>query len=128
MTVPGQTPDGMGHTLFIVDDHPAFRRAARRTFSAGGFKVVGEAAGVQAALKALHSLKPCVVLLDVHLPDGNGFQIAEWLRGQDDPPVVVMTSDGDAADLEDLALRSGARAFVEKTRLTAASLAAALAA
>jgi DNA-binding NarL/FixJ family response regulator len=114
-------------TVFIVDDHPAFRRAARRALSAGGFEVVGEAGGVEDARAALNGLKPRVVLLDVHLPDGNGFEIAEWLRSQDDPPFVVMTSDGDAEDLEELALTSGARAFIEKTRLTARSLSAALA-
>jgi DNA-binding NarL/FixJ family response regulator len=114
-------------TLFIVDDHPAFRRAARRTLSAGGFDVVGEADGVRTARLALGNLKPRVVLVDVNLPDGKGFEIAEWLRGQDDPPVIIMTSDGDAEDLEDLALRSGARAFVEKARLTARTLSAAVA-
>jgi two-component system response regulator EvgA len=114
-------------TLFIVDDHPAFRRAARRALSAGGFDIVGEAAGVQDARAALDGLKPSVVLLDVHLPDGDGFEIAKWLRGREDPPVVVMTSDGETEDLEELALRSGARAFIEKTALTARSLFAAVA-
>lgn len=114
-------------TLLIVDDHPAFRRAARRTLSAGGFDVIGEAAGVQSARDVLRQLKPSVVLLDIHLPDGNGFEIAEWLRGQDDPPVVVMTSDGDPEDLEELALRSGARAFIAKSRLDSGTLAAAVA-
>jgi DNA-binding NarL/FixJ family response regulator len=113
-------------TLFIVDDHPAFRRAARRTLTAGGFDVVGEADGVQTARLALGTIKPRVVLVDVNLPDGKGFEIAEWLRAQEDPPVIVMTSDGDAEDLADLALRSGARAFVEKTRLTARTLTAAV--
>jgi DNA-binding NarL/FixJ family response regulator len=124
----GHTEDSM--TLFIVDDHPAFRRAVRRTLTAGGFDVVGEAAGVQAArdaLDGLDALKPRVVLLDVNLPDGDGFEIAEWLRGQENPPMVVMTSDGEAEDLEELALRSGALAFVEKARLTARTLSAALA-
>lgn len=121
----GQSEDVL--TLFIVDDHPAFRRAARRALSAGGFDVVGEAGGVEDARAALDGLKPRVVLLDVHLPDGNGFEIAEWLRGQDDPPVVVMTSDGEAEDLEELAITSGARAFIEKARLTARTLSAAVA-
>ena len=114
-------------TLFIVDDHPAFRRAARRTLSAAGFDIVGEADGVQTARDALGSLEPRIVLLDVNLPDGKGFEIAEWLRGRDNPPVIIMTSDGEAEDFEELALRSGARAFVEKARLTAQTLSAALA-
>ena len=120
----GQTEKAM--TLFIVDDHPAFRRAARRTLSAGGFDVIGEADAVQSALAALADLDPSVVLVDVNLPDGKGFEIAEWLRARKNPPVVVMTSDGDAEDLEDLALKAGARAFVEKARLTARTLTAAL--
>jgi DNA-binding NarL/FixJ family response regulator len=125
MTLPaGHTGPAM--TLFIVDDHPAFRRAARRTFSAAGFDVIGEADAVQSAREALEGLDPNVALIDVNLPDGKGFEIAEWLRGRENPPIVVMTSDGEAEDLEDLALRSGARAFVEKARLTASALLAAL--
>lgn len=118
----------MSPTLLIVDDHPAFRRAARRTLSAGGFDVIGEADGVAAARDALHRLKPRVVLLDVNLGDGNGFEVAEWLRDQEDPPVIVMTSDGEREDLEGPALRSGASAFIEKTSLTASALTAVLAA
>ncbi len=113
-------------TLFIVDDHPAFRRAVRRTLNAGGFDVVGEADGVQTARDALDGLDPTVVLVDVNLPDGKGFEIVEWLRDRENPPVIVMTSDGEAEDLEELALRSGARAFVEKAQLTANSLSAAV--
>src|SRR3954464_15638223 len=85
----GQTDEVL--TLFIVDDHPAFRRAARRTLSAGGFDVVGEADGVETARDALDGLHPRVVLIDVNLPDGKGFEIAEWLRGRENPPVVIMT-------------------------------------
>ncbi len=117
----------MGPTLLIVDDHPAFRRAVRRTLSAGGFDVIGEADGVQTALAAVGRLKPGIVLVDVHLGDGNGFEIAETLRGQDDPPVIVMTSDGEREDLEEPALRSGALAFIEKAALTARALSAVLA-
>src|SRR3954451_9679109 len=107
----------MSPTLLIVDDHPAFRRAARRTLSAGGFEVIGEADGVAAARAELDRLKPGVVLLDVNLGDGNGFEVAEWLRTQEDPPVIVMTSDGEREDLEGPALRSGAQAFIEKAAL-----------
>ncbi len=116
----------MSQTLLIVDDHPAFRRAARRTLSAGGYDVIGEADGVAAARAALNELKPGVVLLDVHLGDGMGFEIAEWLSEQEDPPQIVMISDGEREDLEGPALRSGALAFIEKTRLTAGTLTAAL--
>lgn len=116
----------MAPTLLIVDDHPAFRRAARRTLSAGGFDVIGEADGVASARDILATVRPGVVLLDVNLGDGNGFEVAEWLRTQDDPPVIVMTSDGEREDLEAPALKSGALAFTEKAALTAAALTAVL--
>ena len=121
---PGQKGEVL--TLFIIDDHAAFRRAARRALTAGGFDVVGEADGVRNARIALDTLKPRVVLVDVNLPDGKGFEIAEWLHRRENPPLIVMTSDGEAEDLEELALRSGARAFVEKAGLTARVLTAAL--
>ena len=103
-------------TLFIVDDHPAFRRAARRTLSAGGFDVVGEADGVQTARAALDGLDPGVVLLDVNLPDGNGFEALSALR--QDPtyaelPIIMVTVRGEAHDIA-RGLSLGADGYVTK--------------
>ena len=71
----------MAATVLIVDDHPGFRAAARRLLELEGYVVVGEAADGMTALDAVHELRPEVVLLDVQLPDIDGFEVAERLSG-----------------------------------------------
>ena len=66
----------MAQTVLIVDDHPSFRATARRLLQAEGFEVVGEAENGAEALRKAGELHPEVVLLDVQLPDLNGFEVA----------------------------------------------------
>jgi DNA-binding NarL/FixJ family response regulator len=112
-------------TLLIVDDHASFRAAARAALEER-FSVVGEAADGVQALALARRLAPDVVLLDVQLPDADGFAVAAELAAQDHPPVVVLTSSRDRRDLEPLLRQSAAQAFVEKERLSADALAALL--
>jgi DNA-binding NarL/FixJ family response regulator len=90
------------------------------------FTVVGEAAEGLAGVDLARELQPDVVLLDVHLPDVDGFAVARQLAREDHPPAVVLTSSRDRSDLEALLRQSPARAFVEKERLSADLLAALL--
>src|SRR5947209_12938757 len=64
----------MGKTVLIVDDHPSFRASARRMLEADGYEVVGEADSGAAALSWVNRLRPELVLLDVRLPDLDGFE------------------------------------------------------
>jgi CheY-like chemotaxis protein len=111
-------------TVLIVDDHPRFRGFARRLLEAGGFTVVGEAEDGASALAAVAELRPELVLLDVMLPDTDGFAVAERLAGNGDAPVVVLTSSREAADFGQRLERSRARGFVHKDDLSAIALAA----
>ncbi len=88
--------------------------------------MVGEAPDGQAGLDAARSLRPAVVLLDVQLPDLDGFEVALRLTGDDDPPAVVMTSSRDGSDFGGLIARSGARGFVPKGELSGPALEALL--
>jgi len=123
-------PKGCDHvrtvspTLLIVDDHPSFRGTVRALLEAEGFEVVGEAEDGATAIEAVRRLRPEVVLLDVQLPDIDGFEVAARLTGNGDSPAVVLTSSRDAAEYGGLVERSGARGFVPKAELSGAALSA----
>jgi DNA-binding NarL/FixJ family response regulator len=113
-------------TVLIVDDSPPFRESARGLLEGGSdFEVVGEAEDGRAALRLSEELQPEVVLLDVHMPDLDGFEVARRLAQLESPPVVVLTSSRD--DYAPLVAGSAAHAFVRKDALSAETLAAALA-
>jgi DNA-binding NarL/FixJ family response regulator len=119
----------MGHnetvkeTVLIVDDHAAFRRSARLLLEADGYEVIGEAEDGRSALVETESLSPDVVLLDICLPDLDGFAVASELTGRG-LAIVVLTSSRDGQDFGALIAESGARGFIAKTKLSGASLAA----
>ena len=102
----------MGPRVLIVDDHPSFRASARVLLEAEGFDVVGEAADGAQAITEAGRLRPEVVLLDVQLPDIDGFDVAARLTGGDDAPTVILVSSRDGSDFGPLVTRSGARGFV----------------
>ena len=108
----------MRPTLLIVDDHAGFRSLARRLLASGGFEVVGEAADGHAAVTAARRLRPDVVLVDVQLPDIDGFEVTARLVDGGSGPVVVLTSTRDRADYGDRVERCGARGFVPKAELS----------
>jgi DNA-binding NarL/FixJ family response regulator len=113
--------------VLIVDDHPSFRASARAVLEEEGYDVVGEASDGASALTAARELKPDVVILDVQLPDANGFEICEFLCGDGPWPDIVLVSSRDAADYNGLIQRSHARGFISKADLSGEALRALLA-
>lgn len=115
-------------TVLIVDDSACFRASARTLLEAEGFEVVGEAESGVAGLRGANDLHPDLVLLDVQLPDLDGFEVTTRLLGNGNGPVpaVVLTSSRDAADFGPLVAQSGARGFVPKGELSGAAIQALL--
>ncbi len=111
-------------TIIVVDDHPTFRATACALLEAEGFVVVGEAEDGQTALDVIARLGPDVVLLDVQLPDIDGFEVAARLSSYEPAPIVVLTSSRDARDFGSLVAESGARGFIEKAELSGEAMAA----
>jgi DNA-binding NarL/FixJ family response regulator len=116
----------MAMTVLIVDDHPSFRATARAILQADGFEVIGEAENGVAGLREAKELHPDLVLLDVQLPDFDGFEVASRLTRNGSGPRVVLTSSRDAADFGPLVAQSGAEGFVPKAELSGAALKAVL--
>jgi DNA-binding NarL/FixJ family response regulator len=112
-------------TVLIVDDHPSFRASARAVLEAEGFEVIGEAEDGASAEAAIERLRPDVVLLDVQLPDIDGFEVCEECKHRNGSgPKVVLVSSRDASDYGDLISRSGALGFIPKAELSGEALAA----
>ena len=115
----------MARSILIVDDYATFRASARSLLEAEGFDVIGEAENGVTALRLAKELEPEIVLLDVQLPDFDGFEVAERLRELESAPVVILTSSRD--DYRSLVDSSSARAFLRKDELSGAALRSALA-
>lgn len=118
----------MATKVLIVDDHAQFRASARLLLESQGFEVVGEAANGLSAIERAGALAPDLVLLDVQLPDIDGFEVAGRLRdmGMDGLPAVVLVSSRDGGELGPLVKASGARGFVAKADLSGERLRALL--
>jgi DNA-binding NarL/FixJ family response regulator len=113
----------MRSTVLIVDDHPAFRASASTLLEAEGFAVVGEAADGDEAVAAVERLRPQIVLLDIQLPEGDGFAVAERLARSPDPPLVVLISSREAAAYGPRLEVAAARGFITKRELSGTALA-----
>jgi DNA-binding NarL/FixJ family response regulator len=111
-------------TVLIVDDHPSFRSNAHALLEAEGFEVVGEATDGLSAIKAVERLHPDVVLLDVQLPDIDGFEVTRRLTSNGGGPSVVLVSSRELTDYGPLVDGSGARGFLPKNELSGAAVAA----
>ena len=116
----------MPERVLIVDDHDEFRAVARALLEADGFDVVGEAADGAAAIVEFERLRPGLVLLDVQLPDTDGFAVAQRLSEQDEPPVVVLVSSRSARSYRRRLAAAPVRGFLTKTELFGDRLAALL--
>jgi DNA-binding NarL/FixJ family response regulator len=111
-----------GRRVLIVDDHPSFRRCARSLLTAEGFDVVGEAEDGASALELAAELEPDLVLLDIQLPDLDGFAVAERLLADVPDLGIVLVSSRDAGEYGRLVETSGALGFVFKGDLSAAAI------
>jgi len=108
--------------VLIVDDHPSFRSAARLLLEHEGFDVVGEAEDGASGLAASAALDPDVVLLDINLPDLDGFDVASRICLDQAAPKVVLTSSRDPREFGPLVMRSGAQGFIPKGELSGARI------
>jgi DNA-binding NarL/FixJ family response regulator len=116
----------VSRTILIVDDHPSFRASARMLLEGEGYVVVGESEDGLSGLRAARTLRPDVVLLDVQLPDIDGFEVAVRLTAHDPAPAIVLVSSRSREDVGSLVSRSGALGFIPKSELSGDTLEAVL--
>ena len=112
ITVPAETVDAA-----------TFRVAVRVVLEAGGFNVIGEAADGREALAESARLTPDIVVLDIQLPDLDGFAVAEQLAASTPRPTVVLVSSRDAVTYGEKLERAQVVGFLPKWEVTGATLA-----
>lgn len=101
--------------LLVVDDHPAFRLGLVIMLrKAAGMEVCGEAGDSQSALRALRTLKPDVVILDIGLPGIDGLELTKMIRAEDPRVSVVVYSMHDESVYALRSLRAGACGYLRK--------------
>lgn len=108
--------------VLVVDDHPSFRRCARTLLTEEGFEVVGEATDGASALALAARVRPELVLLDIQLPDIDGFEVAERLLAVDPRLPIVLVSSRDRSSYGQQIEKSGACGFIAKADLSSAAL------
>src|SRR3954449_9131504 len=100
--------------VLIVDDHELFRAGVRAQLEPD-VEVVGEASGVEDAVRLIGEVQPDVVLLDVHMPDGGGVEVLQRAAGIEPAPRFLALSASDAAEDVIAVIRAGARGYVTKS-------------
>lgn len=103
--------------VVIIDDSTLCRTVIRELLEHRGYDIAGEAGSVATAIDLVERLSPDAVLLDIHLPDGNGFEVAAYLRAHHPNVAVLLTSIDFQSSFYALADVSGARGFVPKSQL-----------
>ena len=104
--------------VLVIDDEADIRATVSAMLETEGYRVIGEVGDVASAIEAALALEPELALVDVYLPDGDGFEVASRLRAMDAGPAVVLTSSHDGAELARCVAASGACGFVPKTELS----------
>ena len=84
--------------LLLVDDEPELLNMVTAILADEGFGHLVTAANMKDGVAAVQSEKPDLAILDVMLPDGDGFSLMEQIRAWTDIPVIFLTARDEAAD------------------------------
>ena len=111
-------------TVLIIDDHADFRASARALLEADGFQVIGEAGDGGSGVRLARELRPSIVLLDIALPDLDGFAVAGQLADLPDPPSVVLISSRERSAYGRRIDAAAARGFLSKRQISGPAITA----
>jgi DNA-binding NarL/FixJ family response regulator len=116
----------MRRRILVIDDNDTFRGALGRVLETDCFVVVAGATSGARGVQLAREQKPDLAIVDVQLPDTDGFEVAEQLARLDPAPAVILTSGLDGSDFGTLVTDSPARGFIPKAELSVAAIEALL--
>ena len=112
----------MQGSILVVDDDASVRGLVVRILRSWGHAVIGEAGSIAEALEYADARRPDIVLVDIGLPDGDGFALTRQLRSRPwAMRVVIFSSDADPSNTS-AAARAGAIGFFPKDELLSPAL------
>lgn len=102
-------------SILIIEDHPIVRAGLSKALESHGFREIHEAASCAEGRGALAKVNPDIVITDLHLPDGNSFELIRWARGiKASLAIVILTVENNPSFLV-AAAESGANALIHKS-------------
>ena len=101
--------------ILIADDHPIFRKGLRQVIEAEtGLQVIAEADNGVEALEQIHRLAPDIAILDIHMPNMSGFDLARTIHEQKIEVEVIFLTMHKAEDIFNAAVDIGVKGYVLK--------------
>ena len=105
----------MNRRVLLIDDHPIVRAGLEQALIQANFNICAMAASKNEAIAQIARTNPNLILLDLNLPDGSGFEVANWARGISDEIGIVILTLNDAPELLLAALAARVSGFVLKS-------------
>lgn len=100
--------------ILIADDHPIFRAGLRQIIEDEGYRIVAEAGDGKTCISSAEITRPDVVILDLAMPELNGYDVLKWLRKNLPDTIAIIVSMHSSNAYAKKAKELGARAFVAK--------------
>ncbi len=102
--------------ILIADDNAQFRRSLASILGGmEGIEIAGEAGDVPETLEAIRRTRPDTVILDIHMPGGNGFEVLSAVKAGRPSPMVIMLTVGSRSEYQTESFLLGADYFFEKS-------------
>jgi DNA-binding NarL/FixJ family response regulator len=111
--------------VYVIEDSTIIRRLLASTIEAAGAELMGYSGDADSAISDLSVLRPDLILIDISLNSGTGFDVLEALQELDPKPssIKVVLTNHTTAEFRDLSFRLGANGFFDKASETSQVLA-----
>lgn len=101
--------------VFVVDDSKLLRdRLVEMLAELSGIQIIGQAANSTDALQSIRKLKPDIVVLDIHMPGGNGISVIPKIKLQNPSPIIIMFTNYPYPQYREKCKKAGADYFFDK--------------